>query len=160
MSSILRNMRRKDREISREAAEAAVDACGWAVLSTVNPDGSPYGVPITPVRDGAWLYFHCAQEGQKVDNIKAMNRVCITCVGDTQVLADRYSIAYTSAIVFGVAQEVTEEAEKIHALRLLCLRYTPTGMDAFDEAIRRSLKATGVWKIHIDQITGKQNNPG
>ncbi|MDR0569362.1 MAG: pyridoxamine 5'-phosphate oxidase family protein [Spirochaetaceae bacterium] len=152
-------MRRKDREISREAAEAVVDACAYAVLSTANPDGSPYGVPVSIVRDGAWLYFHCAQEGQKVDNMRAMNQVCVTCTGNIQLLEERFSLAYESAVVFGTAQEVLEESEKIRGLRLICLRYAPGNMDAFDGAIRRSLGRTGVWKIHIDRITGKRRDP-
>jgi nitroimidazol reductase NimA-like FMN-containing flavoprotein (pyridoxamine 5'-phosphate oxidase superfamily) len=152
-------MRRNDREIPREAAEKVIDACGFAVLSTVNADGTPYGVPVSIVRDGEWLYFHCAKEGQKVDNIKAMNQVCITCVGNVRVVEKKFTLEYESAIVFGTAQEVAETREKIRGLRLLCLRYTPADMDIFEDALNRSLDAAGVWKIHIDRITGKQHKP-
>ncbi|MDR2534533.1 MAG: pyridoxamine 5'-phosphate oxidase family protein [Treponema sp.] len=152
-------MRRKDRALSREAAEAIVDACVFAVLSTVNSDGTPYGAPLSIAREGEWIYFHGAKEGQKVDNLKAMNRVCLTCVGETKVPEGKFLVEYASAVVFGTAQELVEASEKIHGLRLISLRHTPNNMGAFDEAVVRQLGATGVWKIHIDQITGKQSKP-
>jgi nitroimidazol reductase NimA-like FMN-containing flavoprotein (pyridoxamine 5'-phosphate oxidase superfamily) len=150
-------MRRKDREMPRNFAEAVIDTCMFGVLATVNPDGTPYGIPLSIAREGEWIYFHCAKEGRKIDNLKARNQVCLTCVGNTRIPEGLFTLEYESAVVFGTAQEVLEDAEKIHGLRLICLRYTPDNMKAFDEVLCRQLKATGVWKVHIDQITGKRN---
>ena len=46
----MRTMRRKDRELPRELALAVTDKCAYSVLATVNPDGSPYCVPLSFVR--------------------------------------------------------------------------------------------------------------
>ena len=35
-------MRRKDREMDRDFALQVLDKCEYAVLATVNPDGTPY----------------------------------------------------------------------------------------------------------------------
>jgi nitroimidazol reductase NimA-like FMN-containing flavoprotein (pyridoxamine 5'-phosphate oxidase superfamily) len=137
-------------------AKAVIDKCRFAVLATVNSDGTPYCVPLSLVRDGEWLYFHCAREGHKIDNLRRQNRVCVSCVGDTDLPPDQFTAAYESATVFGTAEEVTEREERIRALRLICERYTPANMTAFDEEIRKALDATAVWKIHIDEISGKQ----
>jgi len=59
-------------------------------------------------------------------------------------------------MVRGTATEVTDEGEKIAALRALCEKLTPAHMPAFDAAIARSLKVTGIWKIHMDEITAKE----
>ncbi|MDR2633416.1 MAG: pyridoxamine 5'-phosphate oxidase family protein [Treponema sp.] len=150
-------MRRKDREMPRDFAEAVIDRCKYAVLATVNADGSPYGIPLSIVREGQWVYFHSAREGRKIDNMSAQNRVCLCCVGETRIPEGRFTMEYTSAVVFGTAEAVSREDEKIHALRLLCLRYTPAAMEGFDTAIARQLSRTGVWKVHIDEISGKQN---
>ncbi|MDR1904815.1 MAG: pyridoxamine 5'-phosphate oxidase family protein [Treponema sp.] len=150
-------MRRKDREMPRDFAEAVLDRCIYAVLATVNEDGTPYCIPLSIAREGDWLYFHSAQEGRKIDNMKARNRVCLCGVGDTQVPEGRFTIAYTSAVVTGTVQAVQEDAEKIHALRLICLRHTPEALAGFDAAIARQLAVTGVWKLHIDEISGKRN---
>ena len=60
------------------------------------------------------------------------------------------------AVQGGVAIEVTEDSEKIRALRLLCLRHTPANMDSFDESIVRSLFRTGVCRVEAGKITGKR----
>jgi nitroimidazol reductase NimA-like FMN-containing flavoprotein (pyridoxamine 5'-phosphate oxidase superfamily) len=152
----MRPMRRKDREMPRDFAETVIDKCRFAVMATVNPDGTPYCVPLSVVRDGEWLYFHCAREGHKIDTLKYQNRVCVSCVGDMDLPPDHFTVAYESATVFGTAEEVTERDEKVHILRLLSIRYTPAHMAAFDEEIRKTLDATAVWKIHIDEASGKQ----
>jgi nitroimidazol reductase NimA-like FMN-containing flavoprotein (pyridoxamine 5'-phosphate oxidase superfamily) len=152
-------MRRTDRERDRGFAEAVVDKCRYAVLATVNDDGSPYNVPLSIVRDGEWIYFHCAHEGRKIDNLKRRNRVCLSCVGDVEEPPDHFTVVYESAIVSGPAEEVLDDAEKIRALRLLCERHTPANMAAFDAELAREYKATGVWKIRIEEISGKQRPP-
>lgn len=149
------NVRRKDRERTEEFALSVVDKCEYAVMSVVLEDGSPYGVPLSIARDGEFIYFHCAQEGRKTDALKENSRVCLSCVGDTHRLEDEFSTEYESAAVFGTAEPVLQDEEKIHALRLICRRHTPMNMENFDQAIEMSLKRTAIWRIRIDQITGK-----
>ncbi|MDR2160264.1 MAG: pyridoxamine 5'-phosphate oxidase family protein [Treponema sp.] len=155
----MRKMRRKDRERDRNFAEMVVDKCLYAVLATVNGDGSPYCVPLSIVREGEWIYFHCAREGHKIDNLKNRNRVCLACVGEAYEPPDHFTVVYESAVVFGAAEEVQQDEEKLRALRLLCQRHTPANMAAFDAGISREFGAAGVWKIHIDEISGKQRLP-
>jgi len=40
------DMRRKDRALSEEEAQALLDRTEYGVLSTVGGDGRPYGVPL------------------------------------------------------------------------------------------------------------------
>jgi nitroimidazol reductase NimA-like FMN-containing flavoprotein (pyridoxamine 5'-phosphate oxidase superfamily) len=155
----MRKMRRTDRERDRGFAETVVDTCLYAVLATVNDDGSPYCVPLSIARDGEWIYFHCAREGHKTDNLKSRNRVCLSCVGNAEEPPDHFTVVYESAIVFGAAEEVREDAEKVRALRLLCERHTPANMAAFDGEMAREYPATAVWKIHIEEISGKERPP-
>ncbi|MCL2601490.1 MAG: pyridoxamine 5'-phosphate oxidase family protein [Treponema sp.] len=148
-------MRRTDREKPREFALDVVDRCAYSVLATVNPDGAPYCVPLSLAREGEWLYFHSAHEGHKIDNLRGNNRVCVCCVGDINEAPGEFSIRYESAIVKGVALEITDSKEKIHALKCISVRYTPKIMADFDKEIEKNLHRTGVWKIRIDEITGK-----
>lgn len=151
-------MRRKDREMDREFALSVTDNCSYGVLSMIHTNGQAYGIPLSIVRLEDAIYFHCAKEGEKSDALRAHPDVCLTCVDGVHPLEDAFTTEYQSAIIFGTARELPDEAteEKISALRLLCLRYTPANMDNFDEAIRRSLSRTSVWKITINHITGKQ----
>lgn len=150
-------MRRKDREMDQAFAFMVLDRCEYATLATVNPDGTPYCIPVTIAREGEDLFIHSAMKGQKLDNLRQNPRVCLTAVGDTHIPEDEFTTAYESAVVCAEAEEVVSEEEKIHALRLLCQRHVPSHMDAFEKEIQRSLFRTAVWKFHIHSITGKCN---
>ena len=149
-------MRRKDREMDEGFALSVADKCEYAVMAMTGDDQMPYCLPVTIVRDGNAIYFHSAKEGRKIDILKSNPSVCMTCVGDTYRTPDKFTTEFESAVIYGSASEVTDDQEKIHALRLLCMRHTPTNMHMFDASIERSLPRTGVWKIEIDQITGKR----
>ena len=148
-------MRRKDRQMPEEFAWEVVDKCEYAFLAMTAEDGTPYGLPVTIVRKDKQVYFHSAMEGRKVRCLRANPRVCLTCVGDTEIQQDRFTTLYQCAVAFGTVEEVTEETEKIEALRLLCQRHTPDNMAGFDDAIRRSLVRTGIWRIKVEEISGK-----
>ena len=149
-------MRRKDREMDREFALAILDRCEYAVLATSDREGHPYCIPVTIVREGEDIYIHSAPAGHKVDNLRANENVCLTAVGDTKIAKDQFTTEFESAVVFGTAEEVTEDGEKIEALRLLCRRHVPTNMHAFDEAVQASLHRTGVWRVRMETVTGKR----
>ena len=149
-------MRRKDREMPEEFAWEVADKYEWAVLGMVDPNGMPYCVPISIARDGKSVYFHSAKGRFKIECLGEKAQVCISCVGDTFRTPDKFTTEFESAVLRGQAVEVTDDQEKIHGLRLLCERHTPTNMENFDDAITRSLSRTGVWKIEIREITGKR----
>lgn len=151
----MREMRRKDRQMPEEFAWEVVDKCEYAFLAMTAEDGSPYGLPVTIVRNGREIYFHSALEGRKVECLRRSPRICLSCVGDTRVPPGKFTTLFESAVIFGTAAEVTGEDEKIHALRLLCQRHTPDNMENFSRAAAGSLARTGVWKITAEEITGK-----
>ena len=151
----MRKMRRKDRELSKEAALEVIDRSAYSVMATVNSDGTPYCIPISPVRDGEWLYFHSALEGQKLDNIRRYDRVCVSCVGEQKAIPGKFALKFESAVIEGSAQEIVDREEKLRALRLISERYAPDNMAAFDKAIESDYDLTSVWKIHMDEISGK-----
>ena len=152
-------MRRTDREQGTEFIRRVIDSCGYLVLSMTGADGLPYCVPVTPVRSGEDIYFHCAPEGAKVDALRANPRVAMAFVGEAETVPRKFTARYSSVLARGTASQVTEEGEQVEALRLLCLRHCPEDMDRFDEVVRAWLPRTAVWKIHIDAAVGKAN-PG
>lgn len=149
-------MRRKDREMDEAFALKIADQCEYAVMSMIDSEGAPYCVPISIARDGQTIYFHCAKEGKKVDALRLNPEICMACVGHTCRAMDKFTTEFESAVLRGRAEEVLTDEEKIHALRLLCLRHTPTNMREFDAAISKSLTRTAVWKVTICEIAGKR----
>lgn len=151
-------MRRSDRAQSLEFSLQLIDNCTHGVVALSTGEETPYCLPLSLVRVGHSLYFHCAREGRKVDLLRANPNVCVTFVGGdvpTFLPPAMYTSYFQSAIVTGTACEVTEKEEKITALRALCQKLTPDHMDSFELALEKSLAVTGVWRIDMDSISGK-----
>ena len=83
-------------------------------------------------------------------------KVCVACVGDTRLVPEQFTTEYESAVIRGIAYEVSDETEKRKALRLICERYAPSNMGGFEKAVSESLSRTAIWKIEITEITGKR----
>lgn len=152
-------MRRSDREQSLEFSLALIDRCQHGTVAFATEDGAPYCIPLSLVRVGDKLYFHCAKEGHKTDLLRHDSRVCITFVGADEpafVAPAMYTTYFQSAVVIGRAGEVTEPEEKTEALRALCRKLTPHDLgEGLEKAIEKSLSVTAVWRVSMDQITGK-----
>jgi nitroimidazol reductase NimA-like FMN-containing flavoprotein (pyridoxamine 5'-phosphate oxidase superfamily) len=150
----MKNMRRKDREHSKLEAIEILDAAEYGVLSTVDKDGMPYGVPLSYVHKDGSIYFHCAVAGQKLDSIANNSVVSFCVVGSTRILPETFGTLYESAIVIGTASEI-HGAERKNALVWLlekyCLDYIEDGL----KYIELKDKATKVIKVEINQISGK-----
>ncbi len=136
-------------------AEELLDHCMFATLSLTLPDGSPYGIPVSPAREGKCLYFHCAVKGRKLDAMRANPKVCVSCVGKAEVMPGAFDIAFQSAVAFGTAEEVTDREGKIAALKLICEKYCPQDMGDFQRVLDQYLAHTGIWKLTLDAITTK-----
>lgn len=149
-------MRRMDRERDRDFALEVIDSCEYGVAAVSTGTDRPYCLPLSLVRVGNDLYFHCALTGYKLELLRRNPHVCITFVGANEAATDKFTTYYQSAIVQGTAFEVTEEGEKVDALRALCEKLTPTNMGQFDKAMAKSLPVTGVWRIQMDEVTGKE----
>lgn len=139
-----------------------LDKAPYITVSFTRPDGNPYGVPLSLARtDDKTFYFHCALEGDKLDCIAANPTVALSavtrCTPTVGPKDGSFTLQYKSAMAVGIAEIVTDNVEKIEALRLICQRFLPHHMDAFDAAIERSLKRTAVVKITLTEPpTGKR----
>ena len=149
-------MRRKDKETTLLEAYEVIDECVYATLAVAQPGGAPYCVPLSIAREENNIYFHCATLGKKLDCLKENNKVCLSCVSRAENMTDKFSVFYDSAIVDGLAFEVTEREEKIKALRLISERHVPGMMHTFEEEIEKYFTRTAVWRIEAKEITGKK----
>ena len=151
-------MRRSDRAQDRDFSLALIDRCTHGVVAISTGEPAPYCLPLSFVRVEEDLYFHCARQGQKTDLLRRFPQVCVTFVGDDRphfVAPAMYSTWFQSVVVTGTAGEVTDPAEKTEALRALCQKMVPDAMDGFPSAVEKSLAVTAVWKIHMEEISGK-----
>jgi len=151
---MFKEMRRKDKSIDNEHAIKLLENGQYGVLSTVGENGYAYGVPLNYIYHRGNIYFHCATEGSKLDNIVYNNNVSFCVVGDTEPIPDKFSYRYESVIVFGHAVEVYDK-EKEEALVALIQKYSDEFMEEGLEYIQKSGNQTIVIKINIEHLTGK-----
>lgn len=155
-------MRKASREMDSQWALEVMRKAPYITVSFTRTDGSAYGVPLSLActSEDVW-YFHCASEGDKLDAIAVHPEVCLSAVTKCQPTVGpkdgTFTLQYRSAIAFGKAERVTDTEEKIEALRVISQRFLPKHMDAFDEAVQRSLHRTEVVRITLLSLpTGKR----
>ena len=155
-------MRKASREMDATFALEVLDKAPYVTVSFTRPDGTPYGVPLSLARtDDKTFYFHCALDGEKLDCIAANPSVALSavtrCTPTVGPKDGSFTLQYKSAMAVGKAEIVTDRDDKIEALRAICLRFLPKHMDAFNDAITRSLGRTAVVKITLTEPpTGKR----
>jgi hypothetical protein len=153
------DIRRSARALPTDQAREILERADHGVLATLGADGWPYAVPVNHVLSDDTLYFHCAIEGHKLDNIAHEERVSFSAVASATVLPLALSTLYESAIVFGRAAVVTDPAEKRRALELLAVRFCGAVTPEAEQTIATDGSRTAVVRIRIERITGKAHRP-
>jgi len=157
-------MRKANREIKDRDGILAViqnsDVCRIGLYA----DGQVYIVPMSFGFDmdesGALtLYFHCANEGRKLDMIAKNPEVCFEMDTDHMYVpgedgkACNSTMNYASVIGNGHIEILTDEDERISALTTIMKHYSKKEHFDFDAAI---LKQTTVLKLTAYSYTGKR----
>ncbi len=149
-------MRKKKREMDAAFALEVFDKAPFTTVSFTRADGTAYGLPLSLARaDERTFYFHCALEGDKLEAIKAHPDVCLSAVTKCKPMAgpkdNSFTLEFKSAVAFGKASLVDNDEEKTAALRAISERFLPSHMDAFEDAVARSLNHTAVVKIVLGE---------
>ena len=150
-------MRKKEKEITKKSAIETVIAKSLVCRLALSDNDSPYVVPLSFGYKDKVLYFHGSQKGTKIDIIKKNPKVCFEFDTDTEIVkaedACRWTMRYRSVIGFGKAMFLEDIEEKRKALDIIMSQYS-NRIFQFDDAI---LKKTGVIKVEIESMTGKQS---
>jgi len=92
-------------------------------------DGQPYVIPTIHARDGDKLYLHGSPGSRMLRTLKEDIDLCVTAtLLDGLVLARsvyNHSMNYRSVVVLGRAREVTDRAEKLHAMECVVEHVVP-----------------------------------
>lgn len=147
-------IRRKDRMLSDDMMEDILTNGDYGVLSTVNGDGQPYGVPLSYGYDGNSVYFHCATVGTKLQNISNNNLVSFTVVTDVEAVPDKFTTYYKSVIAFGTLSKI-EGGEKKKGLTLLIDKYSSNFLIEGEDYIKKMSDKTTVLKLDVQTKTAK-----
>ena len=154
---MFREMRRKNKAISTEAAEALLEQSRRGVLAVSGDDGYPYAIPVNYLfdRESRKIYFHGSRVGHKADALKACGKVCFTVFGNETVREEAWAPFVQSTVVFGRCRfvEAGETADAI--LKRLAMKYYPDEQLA-DEEIAKLGRTAQVYEIEIEHLSGKE----
>lgn len=151
---MFRELRKKNRELTKEDSIKILKSCDYGILSCLSENGYAYGVPLSYVYMNNSIYFHSATEGHKIDSIKNNNKISFCVVGKTQILPEKFSTEYESVIVFGLATEVHDNEKNLVLLELIN-KYSPNYLDEGTKYIKNLTSKTKVIKITIENISAK-----
>ena len=155
---MFREVRRQNRVLEGDRITELLLNSEFGFLSLgTSENGYAYGIPISYAyeEESNSLYFHCAPEGQKLDEINKNNKVSFCVVGKTNPIADKFTTLYESVIVFGEAITDLSDDEKRKALRLLVKKYSPGFEEIAEQYMDKSWNRTSTFKIEIKHITAK-----
>lgn len=148
-------IRRKDRQLDDAAAMALLKRGEYGILSTSDKHNQPYGIPVNYVVMEGSIFFHCATEGQKLENITANRGVSFCVVGRTELLPEKFSTRYESVVVSGSAEIIDDYDLKKTALDALISKYAPGNTAAGQTYIDKLMDKTTVVRVSIDHLAGK-----
>jgi uncharacterized protein len=152
---MFRPMRRKKQLLPGEETVAILHASTSGVLAVLGDDDYPYAVPLSFAYEDGKLYFHAATTGHKLDALGRSEKASFCVIAADDIVPEKFTTHFRSAIAFGKARIVTDEEEKRHGLLLLAEKYSPDYLDAAGAEIDGDWKRTTVIALDIEHLTGK-----
>jgi nitroimidazol reductase NimA-like FMN-containing flavoprotein (pyridoxamine 5'-phosphate oxidase superfamily) len=153
---LFREMRRIQQLLPQEATEEILRRGQSGVLAVSGDDDYPYAVPLSYAYDSGAIYLHCATSGHKLDGINRNSKVSFCVIDKDDIIPETFTTSFRSAIVFGKARIVTDDAAKRDALELLVRKYSAGFEDEGDTEIRKTWNAVCVVEITVEHMTGKE----
>lgn len=143
----------------RALVDEILDEAVVCHLGLVQEDGSPLVLPTLFARDGDHLYVHGSPASRLLRTGKKGVEVCLTVMlVDGFVMAKsafHHSVNYRSVVVFGIAEEVTDDAEKTRALEVLVDHVHPGRNRESRPPNDKELKATLVLRLSLAEASAK-----
>jgi len=154
---MFKEMRRKRQQLSTEECVAVLEKMTSGVLALNEENGYPYAVPLSYVYADNKIYFHSAVKGHKIDLLKENCNVSFCVIGQDCIVPEEFTTYFRSVIVFGKARFLTDEKEKMSALRKLGEKYSSDNPEGLSEEIHKGFNHLLMVEITIEHMTGKES---
>lgn len=157
----MRGMRRKEKEVTDRAEMVRVlNTVRYVTVAMCDEDG-PYLATLSHGYDAERdaIYFHCAQDGRKVDILRRDGRVWGQALIDLGYADGRCDHLYETTQFRGKVTFVQDVAEKRHALELMIRKNeNEPGRVAAEQVTDDSVMHVNIGRIDIDLMTGKRSD--
>jgi nitroimidazol reductase NimA-like FMN-containing flavoprotein (pyridoxamine 5'-phosphate oxidase superfamily) len=145
-------------EYDRETIDAILDEALICNVGFVQ-DGEPVVIPTLQARLGDRLYLHGSAASRTLRTLETAVPVCVTAtLVDGLVLARsafHHSVNYRSVVVYGRAELVQPEQERLRALELFTEKLLPGRWPEVRHPTRQELKSTKVLSLPLDEASAK-----
>jgi len=145
-------MRRLDKQMSMVDTLSLLKRGQEGVLGTISENGYPYTVVVNYAYYNDKVYFHCAKNGHKLDNIIRNEKVSFSVYDNVKVLGNELNTLYQSVTLFGRAKIIDASTE---ILMELIKKYSELSIEKAQGMINKEINITAIVEIEIDHITGK-----
>lgn len=149
-------MRRIKQQLTQEECEKILERGRTGVLAVLGDDGYPYTVPINYYYTDGKIYLHCAKSGHKLDAIRSNPKVSFCVVERDDILQEKFTTLFKSAVAFGKAEILTDKEEMRSSVTALAEKYCPDFLDEVPTEVEHGFDILCMIKINIEHLTGKQ----
>lgn len=160
-------MRRKEFEIKdKSIIENILNSVEYGTFA-LSMNNKPYSIPVNFVYESGIIYFHGAKKGKKKEYIQNNSLASFSVVEPFSMIQSYFSSNddlacpathfFQSVFCDGKITLVTEYDEKASALELIMKKLQSEGkyIPLNDEAYRKMINATEVFKFTIESMSGK-----
>lgn len=155
---MFRSMKHDECLLSQEASEQYLREENWGVLSLHGDSGYPYGVPMNYAWDNGSILLHCSSENShRLDSLKRNRKVCFTVVPEHELDREHWSTIYTSIILFGTAEIITDPEEKASAMEAFMKTLSPEKAEEAVHTCDPRIPELIMIRIRPSHVTGRQS---
>jgi len=156
----MKGIRRKEKEIKDVSAIIKILEDVKYITIAMCDDKEPYLVTLSHGYDADRnvIYFHCAQEGRKIDVLKVNNTVWGQAIQDKGYVPGKCDHLYETAQFHGKVAFIQDIDEKKHALITMIKQLEENPEKIIKKQISdESLKRVNIGRIDIDFMTAKKS---
>lgn len=154
---MFREMRRKNQLLSKEETIAILQNGTSGILAVLGDDDYPYTIPINYFYHDNKIYFHGAKSGHKIDAIKKHNKVSFCVIAHEEIVSEKLTTYFKSAVAFGTARIVEDDTEKRNAIEKLTAKFASDQPEQKrSEEITKHFSVFSIIEMTIEHMTGKQ----
>jgi len=157
--NVVKGIRRKEKAIeSRDEMISILENSKYITVAMCQ-NNEPYLVTLSHGydREKHCIYFHCAQEGKKVDILSQHNLIWGQAIEDHGYAEGSCDHLFATTQFQGRVTFIKDVMEKEHALRVMINSLEPNPEKVMKEQItEKSVQRVNIGRIDIDYMSGKK----
>ena len=108
------------------------------------------------VEEMSSLFFHSAKSGHKVDAGRNYEKATFCVVDQSQVVPEKFTNYFRSAIAFGTIKIVENLEEMRHITSVLAMKYAQDHKAEIPARVDASIKNMTIFRLTIEHLTAKE----